>query len=431
MCECALGSEQRLGSEMSLIDSKAVFPSRCAKMGLPDTVVDELVKKGWGTHSSFAFSCAVVPGSGNDDIFVKEVITPVLGNPQHELAATLRRLHFESYTLTAAEVKRQTEATENDVPRKLPPAEIAARMDLLQKKITPLIIADRLEPSHAVVNLVAQMTEGQKVRYVDWTRVTTRAQEVNSLKEVPGVKMFQPDRSGVLKTVDAPSEAKASVDTELEVFQALRRRGIAYELGGVMSFTCHEQLISALFAELQRDLPPTFNKVTLTQVAAADREIHVRLAEATRSGLSAGPAGELPLDLPLAKVLGSPSIMWLLMPKPKAAGTASTSGKGPPDPPNGESKKKKKKKTKSKAKETQKAEDSEDEDDKMSKRRRVPMPASLRGGVPATPQGKSLCFGFNLGTCKQVGKSCPRGLHACCKPNCFSPDHTFLTHPGS
>ena len=52
--------------------------------GLPDTVVDELVEKEWGTRSS--------SGSRSDDIFVKEVITPVLGT------SACSDLHFESYT---------------------------------------------------------------------------------------------------------------------------------------------------------------------------------------------------------------------------------------------------------------------------------------------------------------------------------------------
>ena len=75
-----------------------------------------------------------------------------------------------------------------------------------------------------------------------------------------------------------------------------------------MSFT---KLVAILFAELQRDPPPTFRKVGVGQVAAADREIYVRLAEATRSGLSLGPAGKLPLNVPLAAVLGNLAVMWL------------------------------------------------------------------------------------------------------------------------
>ncbi|CAE7881480.1 unnamed protein product, partial [Symbiodinium necroappetens] len=175
-----------------------------ADVGLSQGAIDTLRAKGWGTHANFAFSTAVIPGQGDDSVFVRDVITAVLGDADHASAAALRRLHFESYTLAAAELKRQTENTESDVPRKLPPTEISSRIDALQTKILPLRIEDSLEPSHAVVNLVCQCVEDQRVRYLELCRVTTRNQEVNSLKEVPSLRMLQPDRSGMLKAVASP-----------------------------------------------------------------------------------------------------------------------------------------------------------------------------------------------------------------------------------
>ena len=162
-----------LQGAMSVVDSKA---ARCAKIGLPDNVVENLGKKGWGTRATFAFSTAVVPGSGDDSKFVKEVVEPILGSATHEQAANLRRLHFESYTLTAADLKRQTETSENDLPREMPRAEVAERITLLQKKLTPLVIEEQLEPSHQVVNWVAQMVEDQRVKYLEWSKVATRSQ---------------------------------------------------------------------------------------------------------------------------------------------------------------------------------------------------------------------------------------------------------------
>jgi hypothetical protein len=84
-----------------------------------------------------------------------------------------------------------------------------------------------------------------------------------------------------------------------------------------MIYEKHESLINLLFAELQRDPPDRFKKPTMSQLASADREVHVKLAEKTRAGLPLGPGGELPLDQHLDTVLSLPSIMWLLMPKPK------------------------------------------------------------------------------------------------------------------
>ena len=429
-----------------MVDSKAAFAARCAKIGLPDKVVEDLDKKGWGTHATFAFSTAVVPGSGDDSKFVKEVVEPILGSASHDQAANLRRLHFESYTLTAADLKRQTETSESDLPRKMPPAEVAERITLLQKKLTPLIIEEQLEPSHQVVNWVAQMVEDQRVRYLEWSKVTTRAQEINSLREVAGLKVFQPDRTGVLKSVSMPSPLTSRVDTELDVFNALRRRGVAYELGGAMSFSVHETLLNLLFRELQREPLPGFAPVTLAQLAAADREVHVRLGELTRGGLAPGPKGELPLDIPLAKVLDSSAVMWMLMPRPKTGAGGSSSvvtsqvtGQGDSQPGN------KKKKQKGKKGKTQQADGHQDAavlpdfpppppapaGQDRKKRRRVSMPAALcQYGVPATESGEDICFGHNLGTCPHKGPKCIKGLHVCCVAKCFAKDHNYLSHPG-
>ena len=83
---------------------------------------------------------------------------------------------------------------------------------------------------------------------------------------------------------------------------ALRRRGVAYEVAQAMSFEVHEAIVNYLFFELKKEPMEGFSQVTLQQVAAADRELHVRLAEATRAGFRVGPAGELPLDLHVKEI---------------------------------------------------------------------------------------------------------------------------------
>ena len=100
---------------------------------------------------------------------------------------------------------------------------------------------------------------------------------------------------------------------------ALKRRGVAYEIARVMSFEFHERIVNLLFQELQRDPPDGFRRVSMSQVASADREIHLKLADLTRGGLPVGPLGELPLDIHVDNVLALPAVMWLLMPKPNTS----------------------------------------------------------------------------------------------------------------
>ena len=67
---------------------------------------------------------------------------------------------------------------------------------------------------------------------------------------------------------------------------------------------------------MQREPLEGFQRVSLEQVAAADREVHVRLAEKTRAGLGKDSNGDLPLDAPLKEVLQSSEIRWMLIPLP-------------------------------------------------------------------------------------------------------------------
>ena len=124
------------------------------------------------------------------------------------------------------------------------------------------------------------------------------------------------------KQSDAESSLRCEVATELDVLNALRRRGIAYELAHLMSYEVHEMIVSLFFTELQRDPIEGFKKTTLGQLSAADREVHLRLAERTRAGLPMGPAGLVESSLwtsMLRRCSSSHRWMWLLMPKQKPA----------------------------------------------------------------------------------------------------------------
>ena len=399
---------------MALVDSEVVFKARCKEIGLTSTTFDDLKAKGWNTFGNFAFSVSTNPGQVSDRDFETKIATPVLGDAAHVDAPKLRRLLFESYTMTASELRRKVDNNETDAPKKLPIQEVASRFASLQTKLDPIKIESVMEPSHQLINLIAQCLEDGRVRYIEWSRCTTRAAEVNNLKETESLKMWKADANGVIKQSSGEDALKCDATSELEILNAMKRRGVAYELAKVMSFEQHEKIVNLLFQELQREVPSGFRKVSMEQVAAADREIHLKLAEKTRAGLPLGPLGELPLDVHMDGVLGLPSVMWLLMPKPKTAvektilkdGDKVRLGDDKDDLP----KKKKVKKAKV-------------SDKRLS---RMPMPAKLRGGTPVDADNKSICFGHNLGTCHD--KQCKKGRHVCCHQGCFSPSHTFLKH---
>ena len=146
-------------------------------------------------------------------------------------------------------------------------------------------------------------------------KCTSRSQEVNNLKEDSDLKIWKTDSSGVRKDTDIV----ANLSTELDVHNALWRRGVACEIAQAMSFEVHELIINFFFHELKKDLMKGFAPISFNQLAAADRELHVRLAELTRSGLHPGLAGQLPLDEHehVKTLLAGPEIRWLSMPTPR------------------------------------------------------------------------------------------------------------------
>ena len=415
-CASKPQSAKRVSCAMSYVDSEVVFKARCDEIKISSDTFNALKSKGWATFGSYAFSVSTNPGQISDDDFDAKVAIPVLGSSGHAEAALLRRLLFESYTLTATELRRKTDSTEADGPKKLPVQEIASRFEALERKLSPIRVESVLEPSHALINALAQCSEDGRLRYVEWSKCTSRALELNNVKEQSSLKVWKADASGTIKQSEGESTLKCDVSTDLEVMNALKRGGMAYELARLMSYECHDRIINLLFTELQRDPIDGFAKPTMGQLSAADKEIHLRLAELTRAGLPMGPSGELPLDKYVDDVLKLPSVMWLLMPKPRASGERSAP-KAPPVPqgPKGSNVSDKKNQTKG------------NKFDKLKGRRlKTPMPMQLRGGTPVDSEGKSICYGYNLGTCRE--KNCKKGRHVCCRPGCFSSSHTFLNH---
>ena len=150
-------------------------------------------------------------------------------------------------------------------------------------------------------------------------------------------------------------------------------------------------------------------------------QVHLRLAERTRAGLPMGPAGELPLDKHVEDVLRLPSVMWLLMPKqkvtivdkqPTATAPRAAQPKHNPTQPD------------------KRGQPKGGKFDKKQKRNmKTPMPLQLRGGTPVDGEGRSICYGYNLGTCHD--KACKRGRHVCCKEGCYSSSPFWLKKFGS
>ena len=209
---------------MSYVDSEVVFRARCDEIKLSADTFTALKDKGWSTFGSYAFAISTNPSQVTDDDFDAKVSIPVLGAANHAEAALLRRLLFESYTLTATELRRKTDTSESDGPKKLPVQEIASRFEALEAKLKPLRIESVLEPSHALINALAQCADDGRLRYIEWAKCTSRTAELNNMKEQSNLKVWKADSAGIIKQSDAESMLRCDTASELDVLNAMRRR---------------------------------------------------------------------------------------------------------------------------------------------------------------------------------------------------------------
>ena len=94
-------------------------------------------------------------------------------------AARVRRLHFESCTLIVAHTKQQVSLDARaEGSRKLPAAEKQARLVQQQERLSGLHIVGELQPSYALVDLVASMLETNAVIWVSPSKCAKRESEI-------------------------------------------------------------------------------------------------------------------------------------------------------------------------------------------------------------------------------------------------------------
>ena len=136
------------------VDSKAVFQNRLATLGL-GPMFATFEANGWQTLGDFAFATSWTPSAATDDLFVRDVLTPLVGAGDSPFKAQIRRLWFEAFTMATSDLKRKIERPEDeDKPRKLPVAERAHRLNKIRDDLRGVRIEGELEPSDASLKLI-------------------------------------------------------------------------------------------------------------------------------------------------------------------------------------------------------------------------------------------------------------------------------------
>ncbi len=97
------------------------------------------------------------------------------------------------------------------------------------------------------------MYEEDRIRYLGPELCTKRILEVKGLERDPA---WIPDSSGVIRVKLHTSDPKAALDSQFALKYPWTRRGLALEVGDVMTYEIHEMLIDKLVVALTRDPLP-------------------------------------------------------------------------------------------------------------------------------------------------------------------------------
>ncbi|CAE7861964.1 unnamed protein product [Symbiodinium microadriaticum] len=106
-----------------------------------------------------------------------EAVPPTVGQ-----IANIRMLIFEASTLVVAQLRAQATADDTDLTgRKLPHVEKQARLAAQKARLPGLLIEGELQPSYALVDACALMSESNSVTWISPSRCTKRGAEVQQL----------------------------------------------------------------------------------------------------------------------------------------------------------------------------------------------------------------------------------------------------------
>ena len=313
---------------VSPVESEPVFFARLATLGLDD-LKPIFVRKGWTTFADFALGSSDLSGRDSDK-FNAEIIIPLLGDPPAEARITkIRRLFTQAYAAHASYISKLDEPPPERVV--MHPIDREAALAELRGRITGFDIDGDSEPSFILTDKFATILSTGKVRYIPWEEYTSRIQEINNITEVPSLKLIEKEGFAMFQPVPA-YEGAANLSGEILWDLALRRRGLAMEICGIMPFSAHavwhEKLRKAYLEEPMHG----YRRPTWEQLRIADRKLFTQVATVCGAGGTKAKAGNTVTQFAIAwkQEVAGPTVAHYLMPLPLGVGASGSSSSSPP-----------------------------------------------------------------------------------------------------
>lgn len=303
----------------------------------------------------------------------------------------------------------------------MPQAEREARLANLRTRLAGVLIEGHTEPSHALLDQASQMYDQNILRYIPLEKCYSRLTELSVSTKAPA-KLLEVEASKIV-VKDKELDHEATVQSSYQALEAFKRRGLALDFAGVMSFSKHDRYVQLLFNHLNREPPSGYQRCSVSQLLAADRAAWCNLIEINTKPRP-DAAGVFALDTKLEEALKSYEVSFTLLPAvSKQVAKAPATPAAPAGKPAAAASKGARKgshrfrpyQSKGKGKGKSKFD------------QRVPREIRDAGGTATTPTGDPICFDFSLRKCKEMveGSRCKKGYHVCAI--CYG-QHCTLDH---
>ena len=396
---------------VSVLDSEAHFERKAREAGITDPNVAVLKNRGFKTLSQVAYMVSQ-PGVPMPEADFATFCSTHFASFSIGEISSLRRLIFESQTLTVASLRLQVSDPDASSKQKMPEAERDVRLENLKHSLPGITVEGHLEPARCLLDAAARIEASNQIVYLAPEKCVSRLYEVAQSKPITKQVDIEASRLVIKESAD-PVEAPTV--GAMAVFDALRRRGLALCFANLIHWPNYERYLNTLFNRLHREAKPGYLRCTIRQLVEADRLCWSRLIEQNVKPRPS-PGDPLPLDSKLQATLESYDVSFELMPLPQQPPKRKESWPDRiPKVPKGGAKGKGQNKGKGTG--------------KPAARSMIKIPWGIRskGGTAETPDGSRICFDYSLGECK-LGDACTKGKHVCAI--CYGP-HRMVDRPKS
>ena len=318
---------------MALVDSEASFEKRCQE--LQNGPYETLSDAGIQTFSGLAFAVGT-PQTAPPDADMQRFADRLMGGPASlaELSV-IKRIHFEAVTLVMVDLQKHSAAQDLSEPgRSLPFVEKQRRLVMQQDRITGTSHRHEQQAAHALIDACFQMVESGSIVYIAPSKCGSRDHEIQQDTKTKQKQLVTIEQ-GALKTMASSNLPVVDVGTEMKLMYALQRRGLAFDLVGLLTWDVHAEWSNKLFRALMSEPIPNFSPISLDQLLRADQELFVLLAsEYTGSLKPSALENDPPLDAEVRRLMNDPRINVHLTPiqrveKRAAPATTPSNNTGP------------------------------------------------------------------------------------------------------